>query len=218
MSDDPNATSGLVKARNAFFTGALLLAPLVVTLWAFTTIIGLVGGTFRPLYGNYLPQSLQSIPFFWDFIATLVVILLVTLLGYLSHYFFGRYLLRVFERFVETVPGIGAIYNSVKQIVTTFGSGRKTLFNQVVLVQFPRAGSWTIGFLTNKTQGEPQSHAGQEMWTVFVPTTPNPTSGFLLIVPRHEVVELEMNVGDGMKMILSGGAVLPPWSPAEKQK
>lgn len=215
MSDDPTPNSGLVKARTAFFTGALLLAPLVVTLWAFTTIIGLVGGTFRPFYEHYLPQSLQRLPFFWDFAATIIVILLVTLLGYLSHYFFGRYLLRVFERFIQTLPGIGAIYNSVKQIVTTFGSGRKTLFNQVVLVQFPRAGSWTIGFLTNKTQGEPQSHAGTEMWTVFVPTTPNPTSGFLLIVPRHEIVELEMTVGDGMKMILSGGAVLPPW-PAAK--
>ena len=215
MSDDPTPSSGLVKARTAFFTGALLLAPLVVTLWAFTTIIGLVGGTFRPFYEHYLPQSLQRLPFFWDFAATIIVILLVTLLGYLSHYFFGRYLLRVFERFIQTLPGIGAIYNSVKQIVTTFGSGRKTLFNQVVLVQFPRAGSWTIGFLTNKTQGEPQSHAGTEMWTVFVPTTPNPTSGFLLIVPRHEIVELEMTVGDGMKMILSGGAVLPPW-PAAK--
>lgn len=212
MPDDPTPSTGLVQARTAFFTGALLLAPLVVTLWAFTTIIGLVGGTFRPFYEHYLPQSLQRLPFFWDFVATIVVILLVTFLGYLSHYFFGRYLLRVFERFIQTLPGIGAIYNSVKQIVTTFGSGRKTLFNQVVLVQFPRAGSWTIGFLTNKTQGEPQSHAGTEMWTVFVPTTPNPTSGFLLIVPRHEIVELEMTVGDGMKMILSGGAVLPPWT------
>ena len=215
MSDDSSPNSGLVQARNAFFTGALLLAPLVVTLWAFTKIIDLVGGTFRPFYEKYLPESLQRVPFFWDFVGTVVVVLLVTLLGYLSHYFFGRFLLRIIERSVETIPGIGAIYNSVKQIVTTFGSGRKTLFNQVVLVQFPRAGCWTIGFLTNKTQGEPQTQAGAEMWTVFVPTTPNPTSGFLLILPRREIVELEMSVGEGMKMILSGGAVVPPWPPAK---
>ncbi len=218
MSDDSVSRSALVKARNAFFTGVLLLAPLAITIWVFTLIIDSIGGKFRPLYEHYLPLSLQRIPFFWDFLATVVVLLLVTLLGYVSHYFFGRFLLRVIERFVQNIPGLGAIYNSVKQIVTTFGSGRKTLFNQVVLVQFPREGCWTIGFLTNKTQGEPQSHAGKEMWTVFVPTTPNPTSGFLLILPRQEVVELDMTVGDGMKMILSGSAVVPPWPPAESKK
>ena len=212
MSDDQTTSSGLVKARNAFFTGALLLAPLVVTWWAFTKIIDLIGGNFRPLYEDYLPESLKRIPFFWDFIATIAVLLLVTLLGFLSHYFFGRVMVRIIERSVQSVPGIGAIYNSVKQIVTTFGSGRKTLFNQVVLVQFPRQGCWTIGFLTNKLQGEPQARAGSEMWTVFVPTTPNPTSGFLVILPRQDIVELEMTVGDGMRMILSGGAVLPAWS------
>ena len=219
MSDDPSTESAsrFVTLRNAFFTGALLLAPLIVTLWAFTQIIDAIGGRFRPLYENYLPLSLQRIPFFWDFLATIVVLLLVTLLGYLSQYVFGKFFLSIVERFVQSVPGLGTVYNSVKQIVTTFGSGRKTLFNKVVLVQFPRAGCWTIGFLTNRSQGEPQSRAGAEMWTVFVPTTPNPTSGFLLILPRQEVVELEMNVGDGMKMILSGGAVLPPW-PAHATK
>ena len=215
MPEDPTRKSPFITLRNAFFTGVLLLAPLVVTLWAFTKIIAVVGGTFRPLYEDYLPLSLQRIPFFWDLAATLVVVLLVTVLGYLSQYFFGRFLLSLFERSVQKIPGIGAIYNSVKQIVTTFGAGRKTLFNQVVLVQFPRAGCWTLGFLTNKTQGEPQTRAGTEMWTVFVPTTPNPTSGFLLMLPRHEIVELDMHVGDAMKMILSGGAVMPPW-PAPK--
>ena len=78
-------------------------------------------------------------------------------------------------------------------------------------MEFPRKGAWTLGFLTNKQQGEAQTVAGLETWTVFVPTTPNPTSGFLLMLPRHEIVELEMSVGDGMKMIISGGAVVPPW-------
>ncbi|MEY2879693.1 MAG: hypothetical protein RLZZ15_2073 [Verrucomicrobiota bacterium] len=213
MPDESPSTSAsaLVKARNAFFTGALLLAPLVVTLWAFTKIIDLVGGTFRPLYEDYLPLSLQRIPFLWDLVATFVVLALVTLLGYLSHYLFGRVLLRVVERFVQNIPGVGAVYDSVKQIVATFGSNRKNLFNKVVLVQYPRAGCWSVGFLTNKTQGEAQERAGPDMWTVFVPTTPNPTAGFLLILPRAEIIELEMSVGEGMKMIISGGAVMPPW-------
>ena len=215
MTDNPAPNSHFVKARNAFITGALLLAPLWVTVWAFKTIIDLLGGTFRPLYESYLPKPLGSIPFLWDVVATFVVLLLITLLGYVSHYFFGKFFLGLIERFLQNIPGIGTIYNSVKQIVTTFGSERKSLFNQVVLVQYPRPGCWTLGFLTTKAQGEAQAHVGTEMWTVFVPTTPNPTSGFLLILPRNEVIELQMSAGDGLKMLLSGGVVMPPW-PAPK--
>ena len=211
MSDGLPNKSHFITLRNAFISGALLLAPLVITIWAFTKIVDVLGGTFRPLYESYLPLSLQRIPFFWDLVATVVVICLVTALGYLSHYVFGKFFLGLVERFLQNIPGIGAVYNSIKQIVATFGSERKNLFNKVVLVQFPRTGCWTIGFLTNKVQGEPQSRAGPELWTVFVPTTPNPTSGFLLMLPRHEIVELDMNVGDAMKMILSGGAVIPTW-------
>ena len=207
----PPPSSRLTAFRNAFFSGALLLAPLWVTVWAFTKIIDVVGGTFRPLYEDYLPQSLQRIPFFWDLVGTGVVILLVTALGYLSHYVFGKFFLGFVERAIQRIPGIGAVYNSVRQIVTTFGTQNRNLFSKVVVVEFPRKGAWTVGFLTNTKQGEPQAAAGSDMWTVFVPTTPNPTSGFMLIVPRHEVVELEMSVGEGMKMIISGGAVLPAW-------
>jgi uncharacterized membrane protein len=218
MSDAPPPNSRFIALRNAFFAGALLLAPLAITIWAFRQIIGLLGGTFRPLYEQYLPDSLQRIPLLWDFLATIVVVAFVTALGAISHYVFGKILVRAMERFVQNIPGAGTIYNSVKQIVTTFGSERRNLFNKVVLVEFPRKGAWTLGFLTSKQQGEPQSHAGTEIWTVFVPTTPNPTSGFLLMLPRHEIVELEMSVGEGMKMIISGGAVVPPWPARSKNQ
>src|SRR5688572_8363638 len=211
MSSASPSSSRLITFRNAFLSGALMLAPLVVTIWAFGAIIDLVGGRFRPLYEHSLPESLQRIPLLWDLLATLAVVLLVTLLGFLSSYVFGKYFLSIGERAIQRIPGIGAVYNSVKQIVATFGTQNRNLFNKVVLVEFPRKGVWTLGFLTNKQQGEAQSLAGTETWTVFVPTTPNPTSGFLLMLPRHEIVELEMSVGDGMKMIISGGAVVPPW-------
>lgn len=209
MSERPS--SSIVTVRASFFSGLLLLAPLVVTVWAFSKIVELAGGTFRPLYEHYLPQSLQRIPFFWDVIATLVVLLLITLLGFLSNYVFGKFFFKVIERFIERIPGIGAVYNSVKQIVTTFGTQNRNLFNKVVLVEFPREGVWTLGFLTNKQQGEPQTKIAADVWTVFVPTTPNPTSGFLIMLPSRKVVELDMPVGDGMKMIISGGAVIPTW-------
>ena len=211
MPDDQPPSSRFITIRNAFFSGALLLAPLIVTVWAFSKIIDMVGGTFRPLYEDYLPQSLQRIPFFWDLVATIAVVILVTALGYLSHYVFGKFFLSITERFIQNIPGVGSVYNTVKQIVATFGTQNRNLFNKVVLVEFPRKGVWTLGFLTNKTQGEAQSHAGADTWTVFVPTSPNPTSGFLLMLPHDEIVELDMSVGDGMKMIISGGAVVPPW-------
>ncbi len=207
--------SRIITFRNAFFSGALLLAPLIVTIWAFRKIIDLLGGTFRPIYQDYLPATLQSIPFLWDLVATLVVILLVTGFGYLSHYVLGKFFLSIGERAINRIPGVGPVYNSVKQVVATFGSQNRNLFNKVVMVQFPREGVWTIGFLTNKAQSEPHARIGAECWTVFVPTTPNPTSGFLLVLPKNEIVELEMSVGEGMKLIISGGAVAPPW-PAAK--
>lgn len=201
----------VISLRNAFFSGLLLLAPLVVTIWAFIKIIGIVGGSFRPLYDHFLPQALRGIPFLWDILATLIVMALITLFGYVSRYFLGKYFLSVGERAIQGIPGVNSIYNTVKQIVETFGSNNRNIFSKVVLVEFPRKGCHAIGFLTNKSRGEAQALLTEEVWTVFVPTAPNPTSGFLLLLPRSEITELEMSVGDGMKMVISGGAVMPHW-------
>ena len=209
-----HSPSRFVTFRDAFFSGALLLAPLVVTIWAFSKIINLVGGTFRPYFFFYLPEVVRdrpSLEVIWDILATLIVIVLVTMLGYISRDVFGRFFVRVAERFILSIPGVGAVYITVKQIVDTFGTQNRNMFNKVVLVEFPRSGAWTLGFLTNKTQAEPQVRLGRETWTVFIPTTPNPTSGYILMLPPEEVVELEMSVGEGMKMIISGGAVVPTW-------
>ncbi len=211
----PNTESRLVTFRNAFISGALLLAPLIVTVWAFAQIIALVGGTVRPLFFDRLPATLRDLPFLWDVVSTISVVLIVTALGYVSRYVFGKFFVSIGERFMLSIPGVSAVYNTVKQIVDTFGTQNKNLFNQVVLVEFPRPGIWAIGFLTNKTQGEAQAKTAEEVWTVFVPTTPNPTSGFLILFPAREITPLEMSVGEGMKMIISGGAVVPPW-PAVK--
>ena len=211
LTDVSPAPSRLISFRNAFFAGAFLLAPLIFTVWAFSKFIDVVGGTFRPLYESHLPESLQRIPLLWDLAATLAVLLFVTLLGYLSQYVFGKFFLSIIERSIQRIPAIGAVYNSVKQIVATFGTQNRNLFSKVVLVEFPRPGMWVIGFLTSKTQGEAQLRTTADVWTVFVPTTPNPTSGFLVMLPAASIVELEMSVADGMKMIISGGAVVPPW-------
>ena len=209
-SETPTRSSRIVAFRNAFLSGALLLAPLIVTVWAFGKVIEIVGGSVRPVYEGFLPDSISRNMFFWDLIGTVVVILLVTGFGYLSSYVFGKFFLSVAESAIQRIPGFGVVYNSVKQIVGTFGSQNRNTFSKVVLLEYPRKGCWTVGFLTNKEQGEAQSAVGADTWTVFVPTTPNPTAGVLLMLPRSDVIELEMSVGDGMKMILSGGAMVPP--------
>ena len=132
-----------------------------------------------------MPEGLRDRPGLdavWSILATFIVMALVTLLGYVSRYVFGKFFFSVGDRFIQSIPGVNAVYNTVRQIVNTFSSQSGHMFNKVVLVEFPRKGCWTIGFLTNTVQGEAQRKAGLEVWTVFVPTTPNPTSGFLLMI------------------------------------
>ena len=205
--------SRLTALRNAFLTGLLLLAPLVVTVWAFLKIIDIVGGNFRPLFDTLIPHRLQDIPLVWEMAVTVIVFALVTLFGLISHYFFGKYLLDLGERAILAIPGLNTVYRSVKQLVSTFGSQNRNLFNRIVLVQYPRPGVWTLGFLTSKTQAEAQIRAGCELWAVFVPTSPIPTAGFMLFFPPAEIIELAMSAGDGMKMVISGGAI-PTWPDA----
>ncbi|KAB2649486.1 MAG: DUF502 domain-containing protein [Verrucomicrobiota bacterium] len=211
----PPVVSPIVKIRNGFFAGAILVAPLVVTVWAFSRIIDLVGGTFRPVFFFYLPDTVRNNPnleLIWDILATFLVIVTVTCLGLISRAFFAKVFLGTAERFIQGIPGVGAVYNTVKQVVDTFGKQNRSLYNKVVLIEFPRKGAWTIAFLTNKIQGEAQQKSGEELWTVYVPTTPNPTGGYMIMVPAKEVIELDMNVGDGMKMLLSAGAFVPSWN------
>jgi uncharacterized membrane protein len=218
MADSPQTDSRYITLRNAFFSGVILVAPLAFTIFVFVKIFVFVGGAFRPLFFVFVPNALRDRPSLetvWDGLATLIVMLLVTLLGYASRYVFGKYFFSIGHRFIQSIPGVSAVYNTVRQIVNTFTSQSRHIFNKVVLVEFPRKGCWTIGFLTNMEQGEAQVKTQEEVWTVFVPTTPNPTSGFLLMVPRRDTVELDMTVGDGMKMIISGGAVVPPWPHAD---
>ena len=198
--------------RNAFLTGLLLVAPLMATVWAVLVVIGVVGGRITPLFAPYLPTALSHLPsIVWDIIATVIALALVTLLGFLSHLFLGQFLGAMGERLIQSIPGIGGFYNSVKQFIETFGAKDRTQFSKVVLVQFPRPGAYTIGFLTNTVRGEPHSHLGAEHWAVFVPTCPSPVNGFFMYLPRAEIIELDMSVGDGLKTVISCGAVLPSW-------
>lgn len=209
------SNSRFTSLRNAFLTGLLLVAPLVVTVWALRLIIGFVGGSITPLFIPYLPDALSHLPaIVWDMLTTIIVLGLITLLGYVSRLFLGQFVGAMAERFIQNIPGVGSFYNSVKQFIETFGAKDRTQFSKVVLVQFPRAGTYTIGFVTNTGRGEPHHHLAELHWAVFVPTCPSPVNGFFMYLPARELIELDMSVGDGMKTVISCGAVLPVWSDA----
>jgi uncharacterized membrane protein len=208
--------SRLTLLRNAFISGLLLLTPITITWIVFSALFEKVGGGFRDYFFFFVPADLRehdSLRLLWNVVATLIIIVLITLLGYISRYVLGQYFGSLAERFIQSIPGVNGVYNTVKQIVDTFGTQNRNLFSKVVLVQFPRQGTYAIGFLTNKSQGEIQARTAAELWTVFVPTSPNPTSGFLVLLPKSDITELDMTVGEGMKMVISGGAVIPPWPP-----
>jgi len=207
--------------RTAFFAGVILLAPLSITLLVFSWLVENIGGRFRSHFFFYLPDTLlerANLVLLWNILATVMVLILITLLGYLSRYFFGRFLIRIAERMVRTVPFVNAVYGTVKQIVDTFSTQNRAVFQHVVLVEFPRSGVFALGFLTDQVKGEIQGRTKDNLCNVFVPTTPNPTSGFLVMFPSSEVTELQMSVAEGMKVIISGGALVPVWDPELGQK
>lgn len=207
--------------RKSFFSGIVLLAPIGVTLFVFNWLVVKIGGSVKEPLLRFLPETILSSEGFGslarDMIATLIVLLAITALGFLSRYFVAKYLWNLGERFLRSVPIINTVYTSVKQIVDTFSSQNRAVFQQVVLVEFPRAGLYSIGFLTGTTKGEIQEITKEEVRNVFVPTTPNPTSGYLIMVPSKDIRLLEMTVGQGMKLIISGGAVVPEYLPAAQK-
>lgn len=205
----------LHSVRNAFISGLFMLAPLAVTWYVVSLLVEGVGGGFRRYFFFFVPEALldhTALAVVWNVLATVIVLAMITLLGYLSKYVLGQYFGGLAERFIQSIPGVNTVYSTVKQIVGTFSTQNRNLFSKVVMVEYPRKGIFTIGFLTGEAHGEAPARVGDELWTIFVPTTPNPTSGFLLLFPRSEFVELDMTVGEGMKMVISGGTVLPPWT------
>lgn len=203
------------KLRNGFIAGLIIVAPLGVTLFVVNFMLDKIGEPVsnflfqfidREIREQWITKSLLSIA------AIVIVTVLITLLGITSRFFIGRILINLSERIIEALPFINAVYKTVKQIVETFSKQNKAVFQKVVLTEYPRTGVYVLGFLTSDAKGEVQHRTGAEVVNVFVPTTPNPTSGFLLMVPKDEIIIMDMTVADGMKLIVSGGAVTPPYA------
>jgi uncharacterized membrane protein len=197
------------RLRGYLIAGLLVTGPIVLTLylaWLFISAIDswvgkLIPDAYNPM--TYLPFPIPGL-------GLVTVLAGLILIGALTAGYVGRLFLRISERIFERMPVIRGVYAATKQIFETVLAKQSNTFREVVLVQFPRAGMWSIGFITGKTEGEVQELTAEEVVNVFVPTTPNPTSGYLVFVPRRELVMLSMSVEEGIKMVISGGIVTPP--------
>lgn len=202
--------------RKYIVAGLLVWLPLAVTVFVLTWLLGVLDGVFGWVLGAgqaVLPASVHdSIETMRNVPGLGVVFVIVALLltGVFAANFVGQWWLRQWDRVLHRIPIVKSIYSSVKQVSDTLFSSSGNAFREAVLVQYPRQGSWTIAFVTGKPGGEVASQLPGEYVSVYVPTTPNPTSGFFLMMPRADVRELKMSVDEALKYVISMGVVAPP--------
>jgi len=190
-----------------FLTGLLVLVPLGITLWVLNLVISTMDQSMALLPLAWQPENLfgRRIPG----LGAILTLLFILVVGVLAHNFIGQRLVRWWEALVGHIPVVGPIYTSVKQVSDTLLSSSGNAFRKALLVQYPREGSWTIAFLTGRPGGDVQNHLQGEYVSVYVPTTPNPTSGFFLMMPKADTIELDMTVDAALKYIVSMGVVAP---------
>jgi uncharacterized membrane protein len=197
------------RLRNYFLAGILVTAPIGITIWLTWSLIAWVDQRVLPFIParynpeNYLPVGVPGI-------GLVIAIIALTLIGFVTTNLVGRWLIGLSERVLNRMPVVRSIYGPTKQIFEMVLAQKSTAFRDVVMVEFPRIGQWSIGFITGVTEGEVQELTEDEVVNVYIPTTPNPTSGFLIFVPRRDVIPLSMSAEEGIKMVVSGGLVTPP--------
>ena len=194
--------------RKYFITGLLVLVPLVITLWVLNLIIGTLDRSLFLLPPGLRPESLFG--FYLPGFGTVVTLVIIFLTGLVTRNIIGNRVLKLWELLLQRIPVVNSIYSSVKQVSDTLLSSSGNAFRKALLVQYPHAGSWTIAFQTGVPGGDVQNHLHGDYVSVYVPTTPNPTSGFFLMYRREDVIELEMSVDEALKYIVSMGVVAPP--------
>jgi len=201
--------------KKYLLTGLLVWTPLAITVWVLTWLLGAMDGLFAwllsaplallPASAHESIEQLRRVPG----MGVLVLGVGLLLTGVFATNIFGQWWLRQWSRLLHKIPIVRSVYSSVKQVSDTLFSSSGNAFREAVLVQYPRQGSWTIAFVTGKPGGEVAQHLAGPYISVYVPTTPNPTSGFFLMMPRADVVTLDMSVDEALKYIISMGVVAP---------
>lgn len=214
-----NRISGLTRLRNYFLTGFIICAPLAITAYLVWTFIGWVDSWVKP----YIPQVYNPdnyLPFSIPGFGLIVAFFVITMVGFLTANFIGRSIVRYGEDLLSRMPFVRNLYSGLKQIFQTVFSEQETSFEKVALIEYPRKGLWALCFIATDTRGEVDvvlKENGQETVSVFLPTTPNPTSGFLLFVPKDDMQILDMGVEQAAKLVISAGLVAPEFEEVTKK-
>ena len=192
------------KLRNYFITGVLVLIPIGVTVYL--TLF------FIKIFAKILPQEINPnnyLPYSVPGLEIIISIIVITVIGWLSLSFLGKKLVKLVNDIFKRIPFLRTVYSAIGQMTQSFAQSRKSKKKSVVLVEYPRKGSWAVGFATQENTGEIASKTNKDLVNVFVPTTPNPTSGFLIMFPKDEIIYLDMSFEDASKFIVSAGTSNP---------
>ena len=200
--------------KKYFITGLLVLVPLFITVWVISGLVGMMDQSLFLLPETWRPKAQLGLEI--PGMGAILTLLIIFVTGVIATNFFGKRLILVWEALLARVPVVKSIYASVKQVSDTLFSDSGNAFRQAVLVQFPRPGTWTIAFVTGKPGGDVANHLSGDYLSVYVPTTPNPTGGYFLMLQRADVVELDMSVDEALKYIISMGVVAPPTKASAK--
>ena len=218
--DTPKRPGLFSRLRGSFLTGLVVIAPVGLTIWLVWSVVGWIDGFVLPLVPNYYqPDKLiqtylgldPSVQIDVRGIGVVIFLLFTVFVGWVAKGYIGRSLIRYAESLVERTPVVRPIYSGIKQISETVFAQSERSFEKACLIEYPRKGIWAIGFISTTAKGEINARAGNTgaLLSIFVPTTPNPTSGFLLFFPAEDVIELDMSVEDAAKLVISAGLVYP---------
>ncbi|MCZ7592093.1 MAG: DUF502 domain-containing protein [Kiritimatiellae bacterium] len=202
----------LKSVRSSILVGLILVTPIVVTAFVVNWLFTFITNRILILLPKHLREGDQEL--LWRFVALLLVLVLMFFIGLLARNILGRRIYKLGDTVVSRIPIVNRVYITIRQIITSLFQQRKTLFQQAVLVEYPRTGAYTVGFITAILPAQhcaqvASAKPGEECVAVFIPTTPNPTSGWLAIVPRSATQPLAMTSGEAMQLVMSGGAVFP---------
>jgi uncharacterized membrane protein len=205
--------------RANFFAGLAIVLPVAISIAVFAWLFGSITRFtdnllfFLPDWLKYADPVRRDIHWYWSLLSLLLAIVLIAVVGRSARNYVGKKVIQLVDKVLMRVPLLNKIYGAIKQVNEAFTSSNKSSFKHVVLVEFPRPGIYSVGFITGENHAEVQAKTRENIVSVFIPTTPNPTSGYLALVPASKVIRLEMPVADGIKFIISLGSVAPPYPP-----
>ncbi|MEX0348551.1 MAG: DUF502 domain-containing protein [Paracoccaceae bacterium] len=211
FDEEPNKRPGLLAGlRASFLTGIVVIAPVGLTVWLIWSVVGWIDGVVLPLVPHTISPE-QYIGINLRGVGVIIFLIFTVFVGWIAKGIIGRSLIQFAESMVDRMPVVRSVYSGIKQISETVFAQTERSFEKACLIQYPRKGIWAIGFVSIPAKGEVARRAetGGELLSVFVPTTPNPTSGFLLYFPAEDVILLDMSVEDAAKLVISAGLVYP---------